>query len=456
MEAFQKYARDHNLWDRVNDLATVASSLPLCQCKDNYDALDRDVTRAMLYAENCAKRHSGKFAWSPKLREAGLITRYWRMRLTEVQKVYCLRQSIFAVKARLINLHINLEDDWTSDAALLRIRWKSALKVLREIRKSSFDHRAVHLTTTLAHYENQESNSELKVKIQRLKRLINIERMRKPYRHINLAIPSTHHSGLSKLFVPSGIKDKKVSARFANKDGTLRPEHLIAMAQADKHSVTYDTILDRASIEQELLRYNITWFRQAADTPFGHGELFNLLGYDGLTAEADAIVSGTCIPYMGIQMSRELQIFLEECCRPESVKEISSFITIDNFKKTVKDWKETTSTSPSGRHLGHYKTALLNDRLTALHVAMLNLPIMYGFAPERWTHSITPLIEKDEGKPFLTRLRVIHLFEADYNLFLKLLYGKRMVRNAEKANALHDQQHGSRPRRMTTDALFLS
>jgi hypothetical protein len=68
--------------------------------------------------------------------------------------------------------------------------------------------------------------------------------------------------------------------------------------------------------------------------------------------------------------------------------------------KTVKKWKETTSTSPSGRHLGHYTTILFNERMTALHVAILNLPIMRGFAPERWTHSITPLIEKDEGQPF--------------------------------------------------------
>ncbi len=247
-----------------------------------------------------------------------------------------------------------------------------------------------------------------------------------------------------------------MAARFSLKDGTILPEHLIAMAQADKHSVTYDTILDCDTIETELLRYNRTWFRQATDTPFGHGELFQLLGHDGLTEEANSIVSGTCIPYMGIPMSRELQVFLEECRRPATVKEISSFITNAHFTKAVKEWKETTSTSPSGRHLGHYKTALLNDRLTALHVAMLNMPIMYGFSPERWTHSITPLIEKDEGKPFLTRLRVIHLFEADYNLFLKIVYGKRMVRHAEKCEALNDQQHGSRPRRMTIDALFLA
>ena len=129
-------------------------------------------------------------------------------------------------------------------------------------------------------------------------------------------------------------------------------------------------------------------------------------------------------------MTRELQVFLEECRRPARVTQISTFITIEDFRQMVKEWKETTSTSPSGRHLGHYKTARFDNRITALHVAMLNLPIMHGFAPERWTHSVTPLIEKDEGK--------------------------RMVRNAEKDHALNDQQHGSRPRRMTTDALFLS
>jgi hypothetical protein len=31
-----------------------------------------------------------------------------------------------------------------------------------------------------------------------------------------------------------------------------------------------------------------------------------------------------------------------------------------------------------------------------------------------------------------------------------------MVTNAEQSQALNDQQHGSRPRRMTTDALFFA
>jgi hypothetical protein len=101
-------------------------------------------------------------------------------------------------------------------------------------------------------------------------------------------------------------------------------------------------------------------------------------------------------------------------------------------------------------------TAILDDNVAQIHVDMINLPITYGFAPERWTRSVTPLIEKDEGLPLLTHLRVIHLFEADYNLFLKIIYCQQMVNNGERNNAMNDQQHGAQPRRMTIDALLLA
>ena len=47
-------------------------------------------------------------------------------------------------------------------------------------------------------------------------------------------------------------------------------------------------------------------------------------------------------------------------------------------------------------------------------------------------HSVTPLIEKEEGKPYLTRLCVIHLIEADYNLFLKIIDGHEWSRMANE------------------------
>ena len=177
------------------------------------------------------------------------------------------------------------------------------------------------------------------------------------------------------------------------------------MAQADKHSVEYDTLIDSNEIEAELLRYNHAWFWQAAETPFGHGDLFNLVGYSGLTEAADAIIDGACPDYLRAPMSRVVQVFLEECRRPANVQMVDTIISTKDYINAIKAWKETTSsTSPSGRHLGHYRTAILDKAMVKLHTDLLNLPIAFGFAPERWTHSVTPLIEKDEGLPYLTRL----------------------------------------------------
>ena len=51
-----------------------------------------------------------------------------------------------------------------------------------------------------------------------------------------------------------------------------------------------------------------------------------------------------------------------------------------------------------------------------------------GLAVSRWSNATNVLIEKDAGSPQINRLRIIHLFEADFNFFLKLQWGKRLIR----------------------------
>jgi hypothetical protein len=65
---------------------------------------------------------------------------------------------------------------------------------------------------------------------------------------------------------------------------------------------------------------------------------------------------------------------------------------------------------PSGKIMGVYH----NIATTALK---------WGISLERWQNSITTMIEKQPGCPRINKLRVIHLYKADYNLLLKL-YGK--------------------------------
>jgi hypothetical protein len=50
------------------------------------------------------------------------------------------------------------------------------------------------------------------------------------------------------------------------------------------------------------------------------------------------------------------------------------------------------------------------------------------------------MLEKIPGKPLLHKLRIIHILEADYNLALKQIFGKRLLQNCEKFGTLGDVQ----------------
>ena len=137
------------------------------------------------------------------------------------------------------------------------------------------------------------------------------------------------------------------------------------MVQADKHSVNYETVLDSEQIESHLMTYNQKWFRQAEEAPFGCGELYEMMGSDGLTEEADASLNGTFVDSIGIPMSPDnSQLFSMNVDNQPTFARFVFIITVENYTDCFIVWKETTSTSPSARHLECYKAALHNEDLT--------------------------------------------------------------------------------------------
>jgi hypothetical protein len=50
---------------------------------------------------------------------------------------------------------------------------------------------------------------------------------------------------------------------------------------------------------------------------------------------------------------------------------------------------------------------------------------------------------------------VIHLFKADYNLSLKILWGKCLVHQGEDNNCFGKQQHGSQPKHQEINAVHM-
>jgi hypothetical protein len=137
-----------------------------------------------------------------------------------------------------------------------------------------------------------------------------------------------------------------------------------------------------------------------------------------------------------------MKTFLTKLASPSlSTPLIDTTITPETFITGIKRWRESTSTSPSGRHLGHYKALIQDEDLLSPIVTLVQLALTRGIALDRWTKSVTVMIEKIDSFPVITKLRIIHLFEADYNLILKLLWGKRLMAHANRHQLINAQQY---------------
>lgn len=196
--------------------------------------------------------------------------------------------------------------------------------------------------------------------------------------------------------------------------------------------MVWEHVFDQESIEEVLLEYNHCSFRKASESQLGSGFIYDSLKFSSLSQAGSEILSGHLPESWNVHDPRLIE-FLASFAIPDQVKSaplIQTHITEDDFIYGFKGWKEKTSTSSSGRHLGHYKAIIGDPALLSFHVKLLNLLVSNGMSLERWQNATNVLNEKDPGEPRLHRLRIIHLFEADYNFVLKLLWGSRLVTQA--------------------------
>ncbi len=139
--------------------------------------------------------------------------------------------------------------------------------------------------------------------------------------------------------------------------------------------------------------------------------------------------------------------------KSSTAQPINIEITMLEFKKNPNNWKERTTTSPSGIHLGHLKALLapqadnsaehkIVTEMSKLTLKMLNITTEFGYVPERWLKIVSFMIEKDPDRPSITHLWVIYIYEADLNMFLKLLWAKKLSAHAEQHDLFLEQQWG--------------
>ncbi len=151
-----------------------------------------------------------------------------------------------------------------------------------------------------------------------------------------------------------------------------------------KPNKEWTTIIDKEQLEQALLLYSQQHFQQARYTPFGSGPLPDLLQDSGLSSAANHILLGTLFDNFDPEVFPELQTFIEQLATPPPLRGLSftsASISIDDYTSALQRWKESTATSPSGRHLGIYKALLKIGQITLHMCELLNIVTRTGFTP---------------------------------------------------------------------------
>ena len=85
---------------------------------------------------------------------------------------------------------------------------------------------------------------------------------------------------------------------------------------------------------------------------------------------------------------------------------------------------------------------------------MMLLPFIHGLAPTLWCRSIQLMLQKDPGKPWIHRLRIIELLDASFNAALMIIVGRKLIHNENDNGRLHSSAYGSVPGRTAQGAII--
>jgi hypothetical protein len=187
-------------------------------------------------------------------------------------------------------------------------------------------------------------------------------------------------------------------------------------------------ISDPEEVENALIERNIKHFSQAKGTPFTTTEVIEIFGIDGNSEATDDLINGK-IPNIS-HLPERVQQILRKIAENPPAEEISTEVSEDEMTTMYKKWKERTSTSPSGCHLGHWHALFTPDgddkrkegyfdtgnEIMKVHANILNAATNSGQPLDRWTTVHSTMFAKTEGYPRINKLRVIHIYECDYKL----------------------------------------
>ena len=96
----------------------------------------------------------------------------------------------------------------------------------------------------------------------------------------------------------------------------------------------------------------------------------------------------------------------------------------------------------------------MQSDLRDVHLTLLNYALQRGYSYVRWQQVSNAMLFKEENNIKIHRTRVIHIYEADYNLAIGMQWRSALYQS-EDLRHLNTGQYGSRPNRNAHDPIFI-
>ena len=431
-QLLDKYLEDQNFWNNLKRLDTDP-------CEQLAERLDRVLTAGCLYAAKRVKRYPS-VPYSPEIVQ--LRAKF------EIYKMYLLEMTNHTRYSKaLANKRLKLGKD-----APVRPQTISECKKLKEksrveLRKAEWEElktaklRVAHQIELIATLEADGDKKTAKI-IKRIKRAEAVSRV---FKKIAFARGKTMTGGLTQLLVPENPEENPKTCK------------------------RWRLVQDPEEIKRLLQDRNKRHFGQAQGTPFTMNPLAQGLDFTGTSAMADKILDGWDV--RDPRIDKMTRIFIKNLRKDDLAEILMAEITEAEYDNKMKKWPERTTTSPSGVDLGHYKSVYAHHtlkkgtteavQLEALRQdikdarrKLLNFGLFNGYAYTRWQKVINTMILKEKNNYKIHKLRVIHIYEADYNMFLALMW-RKLVKLAEGNGTLPESQYGGAPGKDAHTPVFI-
>jgi hypothetical protein len=245
--------------DRINDLHTNHHNLSDSEVRAMLEAWDRDQGRAMRHSERICGNPTQRNYWSPALRNAGLLCRYWNIRFKEASTptsnyTNTIQRLLRSAQQHSPSFQFPLANNTMSVPEILE-NWKLAKQALREAQVTSKELRFRSYSDLLSHYEDDNDPSTRPESLRRakiIKNTMRTEDIRATFRKIKSASTpwNTYQGGLCSVMIPVTPEHDNQP----NPPDTTQCYQLIHSSPPIDYQ--WQTIIDRNDIKHHLLKYN--------------------------------------------------------------------------------------------------------------------------------------------------------------------------------------------------------